>query len=208
MTTVANTESTQPTRERILNAALICFAERGYAATGMREIARQVGIRAPSLYNHFAGKREILLALQERMGPARMTRALADMEPPLSPAVLHERLQALLMDLWRDVEENRLMRLFCGEALHDPAIGRMLEQQIFGQEKQHLAQAIATALGGASPTAAQQQLAQTYAELCIAIGVGKRFQLLLGDDDPARLEAICDETRILFNAVAGLLPGQ
>lgn len=55
MTTVANTETTQPTRERILNAALICFAERGYAATGMREIARQVGIRAPSLYNHFAG---------------------------------------------------------------------------------------------------------------------------------------------------------
>ncbi|WP_111656766.1 TetR/AcrR family transcriptional regulator [Isoalcanivorax indicus] len=206
MTTVANTEPTQPTRERILNAALICFAERGYAATGMREIARQVGIRAPSLYNHFGGKREILVALLERMGPARITRALADLAPPMSPAVLHERLLTLLFALWRDVEENRLMRLFCGEALHDPAIGRMLEQQIFGQEKQHLASAIAGALGGARPSAAQQQLAQTYAALCIAIGFGKRFQLLLGDDDPARLEAICDETRVLFDAVAGLLP--
>ena len=193
------------TRERVLDAALICFAERGYAATSMREIARQVGIQAPSLYNHFSGKRDILAALLERLGPARMTRALAEMPAPVSAQALHEALLTLLFQLWRDADENRLMRLFCAEALHDPEIGAMLEQQVFVHEKARLASAISAMLG---PGAEQAALAETYAALCIAVGFGKRFQLLLGEDDPVRLDAICAETRVLFGAVAGLLPDE
>lgn len=191
------------TRERVLDAALVCFAERGYAATSMREIARQVGIQAPSLYNHFSGKRDILAALLERLGPARMTRALAEMPHPVSVQTLHEALLTLLFQLWRDADENRLMRLFCAEALHDPAIGAMLEQQVFVHEKARLAAAINGMLG---PSPQHEALAETYAALCIAVGFGKRFQLLLGEDDPARLDAICDEARVLFAAVAKLLP--
>lgn len=187
------------TRERILDAALICFADQGYAATGMREIARQVGIQAPSLYNHFSGKREILVALLERMGPARITRVLAEEARPQTLAGLHDRLLTLLFSLWRDQEEGRLMRLFCSEAMHDPAIGRMLEEQVFVHEKQRLAAVIRTLLPATPQRAAQ---ADTYASLCVAIGFGKRFQLLLGGDDPARIEAICEETRIIFADVA------
>lgn len=36
------------------------FSERGYHGTGMEEIARQVGIRASSLYNHVSSKQELL----------------------------------------------------------------------------------------------------------------------------------------------------
>lgn len=36
------------------------FYEKGYHGTSMREIADAVGIKAGSLYNHFAGKQEIL----------------------------------------------------------------------------------------------------------------------------------------------------
>lgn len=40
--------------------AVRLFAERGYSATGMKDIARALGVRAPSLYNYVDSKRELL----------------------------------------------------------------------------------------------------------------------------------------------------
>ena len=51
------------TERRIVDAATALFYERGYHATTMRDIARTVGIKAGSLYNHFEGKQDILLRI-------------------------------------------------------------------------------------------------------------------------------------------------
>lgn len=51
------------TREKILEAALDLFSRRGYEAVSVREIAKAVGIRESSLYNHFKGKRDIFDSL-------------------------------------------------------------------------------------------------------------------------------------------------
>ena len=51
------------TKERILEAALTLFAEKGYNGTSVEQIANAVGIRAPSLYKHYKGKEDILNAL-------------------------------------------------------------------------------------------------------------------------------------------------
>ncbi|MGW0476959.1 helix-turn-helix domain-containing protein [Streptomyces coeruleorubidus] len=44
----------------IRNAALVLFAERGYAATTMADIGEAVGMRGPSLYKHVGSKQELL----------------------------------------------------------------------------------------------------------------------------------------------------
>lgn len=54
------------TAERILDAAEALFAERGYPGTTLRDVAERVGIRIPSLYNHFPGKESLYLAVLER----------------------------------------------------------------------------------------------------------------------------------------------
>lgn len=52
--------ATLSTKQNIRQTAEKLFRERGYAAIGMREIAKEVGIEAPSIYNHYKGKDDIL----------------------------------------------------------------------------------------------------------------------------------------------------
>lgn len=57
------TKRAQATAERkraILEAAVMCFIETGYHQTGMRDIAKRAGVSLGNLYNHFAGKTDIL----------------------------------------------------------------------------------------------------------------------------------------------------
>lgn len=49
--------------ERIRQAALLRFAAQGYDATSMSEIAKDVGIKTPSIYAHFTGKKVLFLQL-------------------------------------------------------------------------------------------------------------------------------------------------
>ncbi len=44
----------------VRDAALTLFAERGYHATSMKDIAAALELQAPSLYNHVTAKQEIL----------------------------------------------------------------------------------------------------------------------------------------------------
>ena len=55
----------EDTRQRILDKALELFAAKGYDAVGVAEIAKAVGVKAPSLYNHFPGKQAIFDVLME-----------------------------------------------------------------------------------------------------------------------------------------------
>ncbi|MBO3742639.1 TetR family transcriptional regulator [Actinoplanes flavus] len=48
------------TRQRIMAVAAALFAERGYRATSMQEIAERVGITKAALYYHFAAKEDLL----------------------------------------------------------------------------------------------------------------------------------------------------
>lgn len=51
------------TKRQILDKALQLFSERGYDAVSVGEIAKEVGIKAPSLYNHFQSKQAIFEAI-------------------------------------------------------------------------------------------------------------------------------------------------
>lgn len=53
----------EDTKRRILTEALRLFAQRGYDAVSVEQIANAVGIKAPSLYKHFPSKQSIFDAL-------------------------------------------------------------------------------------------------------------------------------------------------
>ncbi len=62
----SSTPETESTRERILDVAERLFAQQGFAGTVVRDIAREVGLTAPSLYNHFDGKQALYEAVLAR----------------------------------------------------------------------------------------------------------------------------------------------
>ena len=53
-------------REEILDVARECFAEKGFNATTMVEVARRTGMSVGNLYNYFHGKAAIVECLAER----------------------------------------------------------------------------------------------------------------------------------------------
>ena len=81
----------EQTRERILAAAAEWFGSHGYAATSIRDLARDVGVTVGTIYVHFSSKDRLLVAVYEegvrRIGEA-VDAAVIDADDPW------ERLQA------------------------------------------------------------------------------------------------------------------
>src|SRR5215217_6138430 len=68
-------------REQIGEVAQRLFAERGYRAVGVDEIARRAGVTPPVLYDHFDSKRDLYAHLLERQAgelAARVARATGE----------------------------------------------------------------------------------------------------------------------------------
>jgi len=55
--------ATSDTRQTILVAALRLFAEHGFEGASIRDIANEVGMKAASIYSHYASKEQLLLEL-------------------------------------------------------------------------------------------------------------------------------------------------
>jgi AcrR family transcriptional regulator len=56
-------EQTAQARQRILDTAATMFAERGYDATAMQDLAQELGLTRAALYYHYPAKADILRAI-------------------------------------------------------------------------------------------------------------------------------------------------
>ena len=118
------------TSNRILDAAEDLFAEKGYSATSLGDVADRVGIRSPSLYNHFRNKEALYEAVLDRL--------LEDFSAPLteldSGPVSNEKVFLWLETIVRQHHANpNLARLLQHAALSggpqtNELIDRLFEQ--------------------------------------------------------------------------------
>ncbi|QCI67069.1 TetR/AcrR family transcriptional regulator [Phreatobacter stygius] len=83
-------------RQQILDVAASLFRARGYTETSLRDIGAQVGMKAGSLYYHFASKEE-LAADVLRIGVERVHEAVASAVAALGPgAPMKARIEAAI----------------------------------------------------------------------------------------------------------------
>src|SRR6478609_8664509 len=58
-------------RDQILDAANALFAERGYDEVSIEDIARSAGVARGLVHHYFGGRKEVYIALLERVGAGR-----------------------------------------------------------------------------------------------------------------------------------------
>jgi AcrR family transcriptional regulator len=118
------------TREKILEAALELFCEKGYFKTTTNEIARRAGVSIGSLYSYFSDKDtlffEILEGYHQKFTNAK---SVAQSQPELLQADPVAWLRLLIDNLIRVHEESReLNRELNVVAYYNPKVAAQLEE--------------------------------------------------------------------------------
>jgi AcrR family transcriptional regulator len=108
-----------PTRQRLLETALVVFAEQGTDGGSMREIARRAGVNVATAYHHFGSKRELLLSIFRELGfldmPYDTSWALAGTDP-------YVVIESLCMGAWTLMSSGAdVLRLAVSEAMKGDA---------------------------------------------------------------------------------------
>jgi len=150
------------TEERLLDAALSVFLERGYDGTTTGEIARAADVAAGTFYLHFRDKRAAYDRLCSRAAHELLTQWRAALKPgrPMVESVgLALRLSA---DYWRaDVARARLL-LEGG-----PSLGSVGHLRLV----QDIAAVLATSASDGKPTRALERQAHAWALLGLGMSI-------------------------------------
>lgn len=71
------------TKEKIIQAAILLFQERGYEKTTSNEIASAAGVSVGSFYVYFTDKRQLLLTIFDRLADEMFKHAFDNLRPEL-----------------------------------------------------------------------------------------------------------------------------
>ncbi len=107
----ASAEPALPTREVILDTAEQMFAARGVDGVAVRDLAREMNLTAPSLYNHFPSKQALYDAVLER-GLRPIVEIIAEAWHPgaLRPEQMRETVDRLIDHLATHPHLARLLQ--------------------------------------------------------------------------------------------------
>ncbi|WP_024873972.1 TetR/AcrR family transcriptional regulator [Saccharomonospora piscinae] len=142
------------TRQKIADAALRLFLERGYDAVGIRDVAAEADVAVTTLFAHFASK-EALVFEQDENFEHRLRQAVTERAPgePLIPALRRE-IQAMVRHCLAD-SAAPVQRM-----IDDSPALRQYEAAVRLRHATSLATAIAADLGLPQATTACRAIAR------------------------------------------------
>ena len=125
------------TKQKILKAALTLFAEKGYSAVYVGEIADAVGIKAPSLYKHYKSKQDIFNSCVEVFSD-RMEQVRNELRLPDTPqadityrtATMENIVDfaiALFMFYLKDEVASKFRKMLIIERYHNSELNQLFE---------------------------------------------------------------------------------
>lgn len=177
----------EPGRERVLEAGLELFGERGYHATSIAEIGERAGISKSVLYHYFASKAKLYEAVVEAETRDLLERVAAAVPADPEAPRLRAGVEAYLDFL---AERPAAWRLFLRDPPVEPALIDVYER---------LASERAAGLAALLSTPAKRRAAAWHVEL-VATGI-RAFAAWWYDHRDVPREAVADA--ILDFAIAG-----
>jgi AcrR family transcriptional regulator len=187
-------------RAALLEAAIQCLEQTGYAHTTTRDIVAAAGSHLPSVNYYFGSKEELLgEAIVEccrrwLSRTAELTDELAE-DPSRS-------LRAVCSELFETLEESRPMMVAFLESVANAERSETLRQQVSDQYQEYR-QMLANLLKAALPakaTASESQLA-SLASVLIATADGLMIQWLLDPDRTPSFDELLSSLRTIARLV-------
>jgi AcrR family transcriptional regulator len=120
----------------ILDAALACFAERGFAATRLDDVATRAGITKGTLYLYFSNKEELFKAVVRQTIVANIARGetlvaeSSDPAPVLLGRLIHHWAQTIAMPA------SAIPKLVIAEAGNFPDIARFYLDEVVNRGRE------------------------------------------------------------------------
>lgn len=131
------------TKRAILECSLRLFSENGFAATSVRQIAREVGVRESAIYNHFKGKDDIIEILLNMYGIGKTRSYIEKMMD--NQQIIDDPYKFLryivseeILDLILNNEANKFKKIVIMEMFCDKNARDIIESEIFVQARKLL----------------------------------------------------------------------
>jgi TetR/AcrR family transcriptional repressor of nem operon len=174
--------------DAVLDAAMNCFWERGFEATSVRELAAEMGIASPSLYNAFGDKRALFRRVLEHYSHFARAR-IARLESTLPPKEAVRAFITKIIEHSLDDQDRRgclLVNSALEIAPHDAVIGSDIADRI-GEIEAFFQRSIAAAQ--TDGTIPPERGADDLARLMLGVLLGIRV-LARSKPDRALLEGV------------------
>jgi len=126
-------------RAALLDAALVMFLERGFAAARVEDIAARAGISKGAVYLHFATKKDLFEGVIQAGVTARIERAerfVAGFSGP-GMALLDTMLRNNLLDFW-DSPSSGIAKLVIAESQQFPELADSYHREVTGRVRRLL----------------------------------------------------------------------
>ena len=116
------------TKSRILDEALVMFAENGYKGTNLRDLAAQLGLSKSALYKHYKSKEDIWNCLLDRMESYYAEHFGSESNLPPQPKSCEELLVVTMQMIRFTVNDPKIIltrKLLLTEQFHDERIKKL-----------------------------------------------------------------------------------
>ncbi len=108
-----------------MDAALRVFAQKGFARSTNRDIAREAGITTGLIYHYFDSKEALLKAIIEVRSPLQMVRSLSPQMLAMPPEALLRLLVGQMLNIIEQERFVQLIRVFLPEATYSPEVSSL-----------------------------------------------------------------------------------
>jgi AcrR family transcriptional regulator len=150
------------TRNRLADTAARLFAERGYDAVSMSDVAATAGVADQTLYNYFPTKPDLVLDLADEM-LERSRRAVAERDAELTPADALRDLVHHDIDLFSRADPSLARGEFPAQSIESAVLRRYALEF-----RHHQTKAISAAVAVTDPEL-PALVAQAHAAVLVAV---------------------------------------
>ena len=123
------------TKEKIFYVSLELFSQKGFNNTSVRQIAREVGIKESSIYNHYPSKQaildEILKTFQNQLIIYDADEALMDELLEKDPLLFYKTGSGMFRQQLKNEKAMKILRLLFIQMYHDDSIAEYFYDFLF-----------------------------------------------------------------------------